>query len=154
MAAALNERAAKCFLEIADLLAVKEGTTPRVAAYRRAARVLLQLDEPADAVLARGEHISGIGEALAKKIQEIAQTGTCAFLARLRAETPPVVPRLLAVPGLGPKRVRAIVDAFGADPMRIRKAAESGELMQKVKVPAAVAVRIARTLAGEDAEAN
>ncbi len=151
MPAAANERAAKCFLEIADLLAVQEGDTPRVAAYRRAARTLLALAEPAEAVLAHGEHIPGVGEALAKKIHEIATTGTCAFLERLKAETPAVVPRLLAVRGLGPRRVRAILDAFGDDAARIREAAASGALARTLRLPAALAARIEAALASEGA---
>jgi DNA polymerase (family 10) len=62
-------------------------------------------------IIAQGEDlkdIPGIGDDLAVKIQEIAASGTCALLQSLRKASPPAVTELLQIPGLGPKRVRAL----------------------------------------------
>jgi hypothetical protein len=42
------------------------------------------------------------------RIHEIAATGHCAALDRLRQSLPPAITELLRVPGLGPKRVKAL----------------------------------------------
>ncbi|HEX5676248.1 MAG TPA: helix-hairpin-helix domain-containing protein, partial [Azonexus sp.] len=52
--------------------------------------------------------LPGIGDDLAAKIREIVTTGRCGLLDRLRRELPPAVTELLQIPGLGPKRVKAL----------------------------------------------
>ncbi len=54
------------------------------------------------------DELPGIGPDLAGKMREIVATGSCALLARLRKELPPTITELLALPGIGPKRVRAL----------------------------------------------
>lgn len=102
---------ARVFLEIADLLEI-EGANPfRIRAYRNAARTVGEYSSELPALLARGEalpKIPGVGADLAAKIAEISATGSCALLQRLRHEVPPTIAELLAIPGLGPKRVRAL----------------------------------------------
>ncbi len=59
----------------------------------------------------RGETLaglSGIGADLAGKIDEIARTGSCELVKRLRQEMPAAINELLKVPGMGPKRVKAL----------------------------------------------
>jgi DNA polymerase (family 10) len=57
--------------------------------------------------------VPGIGEALAKKIDDLHATGRTALLERLRAEHPPGVLELLEVPDLGPKKIAALHAALG-----------------------------------------
>ena len=52
--------------------------------------------------------LPGIGEDLAGKIHEIAATGTCKLLEKLRGRFPAGITELLRLPGVGPKRVRAL----------------------------------------------
>ena len=52
--------------------------------------------------------LPGVGDDLAGKIREIVTTGHSTLLGELCKQTPPVLKRLLAIPGLGPKRVQAL----------------------------------------------
>lgn len=99
------------FTEIADLLEIQGENPFRVRAHRNAARSVGELGRSVQTIIAQGEDlkdIPGIGDDLAAKIQEIAASGTCALLQRLRKASPPAVTELLQIPGLGPKRVRAL----------------------------------------------
>jgi DNA polymerase (family 10) len=99
------------FEEIADRLEIQGANPFRIRAYRNAARTLGELPQEARALLEKGEdltHLPGIGDDLAGKIREIVTTGHCSLLERLRRELPPAVTELLQIPGLGPKRVKAL----------------------------------------------
>jgi len=106
-----NADIAAVFEEIADLLEI-EGANPfRIRAYRNAARTLGELSQDARTLLQRGGDLTrlpGIGDDLAAKIREIVTTGSCGLLQRLHRELPAAVTELLHIPGLGPKRVRAL----------------------------------------------
>jgi len=106
-----NADIASTFEQIADLLEI-EGANPfRVRAYRNGARAVQSYGRELADMVAKGENldaIPGIGANLAAKIVEIVATGRCRALEKLRKETPPGVADLLKVPGLGPKRVRAL----------------------------------------------
>lgn len=106
-----NEDFLAVFNEIADLLEVEDANPFRVRAYRKAARVVGGLTECIPAMLARDVDLAalpGIGKDLAGKLREIAETGSCAMLARLRGEVPDSVAELLKIPGIGPKRARTL----------------------------------------------
>jgi DNA polymerase (family 10) len=65
---------------------------------------------------AAGEDLAelpGIGEDLADKIRTLAAAGHIAVLDDMERKTPPGLLVLLDVPGLGPKRVRALYDRLG-----------------------------------------
>ena len=99
------------FEEIADLLEI-EGANPfRIRAYRNAVRILSELSQDARVLLEKGDDLKrlpGIGDDLAAKITEIVATGSCSLLQRLHKELPPAITELLHIPGLGPKRVKAL----------------------------------------------
>ena len=106
-----NADIAAIFDEIADQLEIGGANPFRVRAYRNAARTLGNLGEDARTLLERGDDLTrlpGIGKDLAGKIAEIVDTGHCSLLDRLRGEVPPAVTELLQIPGLGPKRVKAL----------------------------------------------
>jgi DNA polymerase (family 10) len=106
-----NADIARVFEEIADLLDIGETNPFRVRAYRNAARTVAELQLDLAALVAEGAalpKLPGIGQDLTAKIREIADTGGCALLERLRRELPPAVTQLLRIPGLGPKRVRTL----------------------------------------------
>ena len=106
-----NADAAAIFEEIADLLEIQGANPFRVRAYRNAARTVGELSRELKAMVEQGEDLTelpGIGDDLAKKIVEIVTTGKCALLERLHEELPPAITALLNIPGLGPKRVKAL----------------------------------------------
>ncbi|MCC6557450.1 MAG: DNA polymerase/3'-5' exonuclease PolX [Polyangiaceae bacterium] len=101
---------------IADLLEVEDASPFRVRAYRNAARLIGDLPRELGAMIAAGEdlrELPGIGADLAGKIREIVETGASAALREIEARTPPALAALLRVPGLGPKRVRALHEQLG-----------------------------------------
>jgi DNA polymerase (family 10) len=107
----VNATIAAIFDEIADLLDIQGANPFRVRAYRNAARTIGELGTDIKTLAERGTaltDIPGIGEDLSNKIREILETGKCQFLERLRKAVPPAVTELLRIPGLGPKRVKAL----------------------------------------------
>ena len=106
-----NADIAARFGEIADRLEIQGANPFRIRAYRNAARTLGELPQEARALLEKGEDLTrlpGIGDDLAAKVREIVDTGRCSLLDRLRKDLPPAVTELLQIPGLGPKRVKAL----------------------------------------------
>src|SRR5512138_2119691 len=106
---------ARALREIGALLEL-EGENPfKVRAYENGARAVEGLAEDVGALAAAGRltDLPGIGEALAKKIDELHRTGTTALLDALRAKHPPGTLELLRIPDLGPKKAAALQAALG-----------------------------------------
>jgi DNA polymerase (family 10) len=106
-----NADIAAIFEETADCLEIQGANPFRIRAYRNAALTLGSQAQEARALLEKGEDLTrlpGIGADLADKIREIVDTGRCSLLERLRRDLPPAVTELLRIPGLGPKRVKAL----------------------------------------------
>jgi DNA polymerase (family 10) len=116
-----NEAVAERLSLIAQLLELTGADKFRVLANQKAARVLEAY--PSDVgPIARGGgaegrkrllDIDGVGPKIADKIVEFVETGKIEELEALRAEVPAGLVELLAVPGLGPKTVRAMWQELG-----------------------------------------
>src|SRR5512137_1194938 len=127
-----NADIAAVFDEIADLLEI-EGANPfRIRAYRNAALTLRDLPREVAAMIDRGEDLTelpGIGEDLAAKINEIVETGTAAMLEAHRKTVPATLTELLRIPGIGPKRVKALYHDLGIRTLdQLKKAAQDGRV--------------------------
>ncbi|MEC7109622.1 MAG: DNA polymerase/3'-5' exonuclease PolX [Planctomycetota bacterium] len=107
-----NPQIAEHFQELADLLEFG-GTNPfRIRAYRNSVRVIGDYPESL-ADLAKNESfdltdIPGIGDAVAKKIKVLVDTGELPQLQELKAKIPESVLDLLRVPGMGPKKAAVL----------------------------------------------
>ena len=113
MNAITNQAIAAGFEQIADLLSVQDANPFRIRAYRNAARIIGGLQTDLGALVAAGKplpKLPGVGDDLAAKIREIASTGHSELLEQLRLEVPPSVADLLHVPGIGPKKARALFE--------------------------------------------
>ncbi|MGX2039409.1 DNA polymerase/3'-5' exonuclease PolX [Methylocaldum sp. MU1018] len=111
-----NADIAGIFEEIADLLEIDGANAFRIRAYHNAARVLQELGKDVRAMVQKGEDLTelpGIGTDLAGKIKEVVDTGHCKALDELHKRLPPAIAELLKIPGLGPKRVRALYRELG-----------------------------------------
>ena len=114
-----NSDIAAVFDHVADLLEYRGDNPFRVRAYRNAARTIGALVESLAAVRAdpaRGlTDLEGVGTDLAGKIEALLDTGKLPLLEELEREVPKVVFDLMRVPGLGPRKVKLLVDALGID---------------------------------------
>lgn len=146
-----NADIAGMFEQIADLLEI-EGANPfRVRAYRNGARAVQNYGRELADLVAKGEdlnNIPGIGEHLAAKILEIVATGRCRALEKLRKETPPGLAELLKVPGLGPKRVRALYHELEVHTVeQLYRAAHDGRIRELAGFGEKTETRILEALA-------
>src|ERR1700692_253373 len=120
------------FTEIAELLEIQGENPFRVRAYRNAARSVGELGRSVQTMIAQGEDlkdIPGIDDDRDAKIREISSSGTCAVLQRLRGALPPAITELLQIPGLGPKRVRALHEELDVQTLeQLERAAREGRV--------------------------
>ncbi|MES2353422.1 MAG: DNA polymerase/3'-5' exonuclease PolX [Pseudomonadota bacterium] len=127
-----NADIAAVFNEIADLLEIEGENVFRIRAYRNAARIVGDLRRSVQLMVEKGGDLTslpGIGTDLAAKITEVVITGDCALLARLRKALPPAITELLKMPGLGPKRVKALHDALNVQTIeQLYHAAKEGKI--------------------------
>ncbi len=127
-----NADVAAVFEEIADLLEIENANPFRVRAYRNAARLIGDLNRELADMLAQGADLTelpGIGADLAGKIREIVSSGASAMLVKLRKRTPPALIELLKLPGLGPRKVKALyqeLDIHSLD--QLARAARDGRI--------------------------
>ena len=127
-----NAEIAAMFDQAAELLEIKGDNPFRTRAYRRAARVLESLPKSVAAMLRAGEDLAelpGIGEDLASKIATIVETGKFDLLESLKRELPGDLGEIAAIPGLGPKRVKLLIEKLGVRSIEdVRRAAKRGRL--------------------------
>ncbi|CAG0932387.1 DNA polymerase/3'-5' exonuclease PolX [Thermoflexales bacterium] len=127
-----NQDVARTFELLADMLDI-EGKENRFAilAYRRAAEQIANLDRDINPIAQAGElrSISGIGQAIADKITLLLSTGSFDLLDRLKRAIPAGVVELLAVPDMGPKRVKMLWEQAGVNNVaELEQAARAGKL--------------------------
>src|SRR3546814_4734625 len=93
----------------------------------------------------------GIGEDLAGKIGDLARTGMTPLLRKLRSELPPSLPEMLRLPGMGPKRVKALHDELGIETVaQLHRALKDGRVDA---VPGFGAKSVSRLLEAIEAKA-
>lgn len=145
-----NEDIASVFAEIADLLEIRGENPFRVRAYRNGAQEVRLLPMELAEMLAKGADLTrvpGIGVALAGKIEEMIDSGSCAALNKLKKQLPPDVTEILHLPGLGPKRVHALhYDLDIHTPEQLYRTAKSGRLRRLPGFGPKIEERIVSTL--------
>jgi len=129
-----NELVARILYEIADLLDL-DGVAFKPRAYRRAAEVVESLGEPIEDLVASGRHaeLPGVGEAIAKKIAEIVETGHLAYHDELRAKLPIDLYALTRVEGVGPKTAKLLYETLGVKTLADLEAAARDGKVRTVK---------------------
>lgn len=129
-----NEQVAAIFYEVADILDL-QGVPFKPNAYRRAARAIEELDEDISKLAAEGrlQEIPGVGESVAKKIQEILKTGQLSFLNKLRAQIPKGLLELLSVPDVGPKTAMLLNRELGISNLEDLKRAIAEHKLRNLK---------------------
>jgi len=113
-----NRQIAEVLSGIANLLETQRSNPYRIQAYRNAARGMLDLVEPAAAIVARGDTlpIPGLGQRLRTRIEELIHTGTMTFYNDLSMPLlPQGVRSLMAVEHIGPRTAIRLYEELGID---------------------------------------
>ncbi len=112
-----KDQVAEILTNIATLLELKGENPFKSRAYLNAARALESVTEPLDKLIAeeRLSSVKGIGESIQKKICELVTTGKLGYYEELKAATPPGLVAMLQIPGLGPKKIKALHDELGIE---------------------------------------
>jgi DNA polymerase (family 10) len=118
--------------EIGTLLELKGENPFKTRAYQTGARTIEGLSE--DDLKTRvaagtlGE-VKGLGDALVQKITELHTTGKLEFFEKLKASVPAGLVEILSIPGMGPKKVRALQEKLGVDTIdKLRAACEANQV--------------------------
>ncbi|WP_069963765.1 DNA polymerase/3'-5' exonuclease PolX [Lacunisphaera limnophila] len=112
--------------EIGVLMELKGENPFKIRAYQSGSRLLEAMSEGELAQRVEAgtlEEVKGIGEALAQKISELHRTGRLEFHEKLKASLPPGLLEIMAIPGVGPKKVKALYDKLGIDSIAALQAA-------------------------------
>jgi DNA polymerase (family X) len=126
-----KEQVAAIIDEIGTLLELQGENSFRCNAYHNAARALEQLETSLSEVVKEGKlaEVKGIGETLKEKITTLVTTGKLPFYEDLKSKTPPGLLEMLRLPGVGPKKVKALFDQLGIDSLeKLKKACENDEI--------------------------
>ena len=130
--AVTNAEIADIFNKMADMLEIKGENPFKVRAYRNAARTVQNMGKSFEDLVKEGKDLTklpGIGNDLADAITEIVTTGKFSKLETLKAQMPEGLDKLLAIEGLGPKRIRQLYDAFHITTFDdLVRVAQSGEI--------------------------
>jgi DNA polymerase (family 10) len=100
-------------LERIAILLELQGENPfKVRAYHNGARALEMLEDDLGTLVREDKlkGIPGIGEALREKISTLVTTGKLPYYDELVAQFPPKLFELFDVPGLGPKKIKALYE--------------------------------------------
>jgi len=126
-----KDQVAEVLADIATLLELKGENPFKTRAYENAARTIETLSEPLDKVVAEARlgDIKGIGDALQQKITELVTTGRLQYYEDLKASIPPGLVAMLDIPGLGPKKIKALHDELGLETVvQLEQACKDGKI--------------------------
>ncbi|MFZ5626489.1 MAG: helix-hairpin-helix domain-containing protein, partial [Bacillota bacterium] len=118
--------------EIGKLLELKGENPFKARAFYSGARIVETLTEDLNQLVDSGqlEEIKGIGKSLAEQIRELVVEGRSSAYEELRDEFPPGVLEMLAIPGLGPKKVGTLYRELGiSNPGELEYACRENRLL-------------------------
>lgn len=129
-----NRQIAEVLASIADMIAAQNGNPYRVQAYRNAARGILDLQEPAADILARGEPlpVPGLGQRLRQRIAELIQIGSVTINMGFYLQSlPQGVRTLLTLENIGPYTAIRLHEELGIDSVeKLWQAAQHHQIRQ------------------------
>jgi DNA polymerase (family X) len=112
-----NREIAKIFNEIAEYLEM-DGVRFKPYAYQKAAITLENLKDGVEDIYRQGglkalKAVPGIGESIARKIEEYLNTGKIQYYEEFRQKLPIDLDELIAVEGMGPKKAKMLFEKLG-----------------------------------------
>lgn len=126
-----NKELAKIFNRIADALEFKGTNVFRIVAYRKAARILEDLVEDVEVLNKQGKlnDLPGIGEGIAKKIDEYLTTGKMKKYEEVTKGIPDTLLVMLDIQNLGPKTLTLVNKSLGVKNLKdLKKVIKNGSL--------------------------
>ncbi|HEY1358164.1 MAG TPA: DNA polymerase/3'-5' exonuclease PolX [Thermoleophilaceae bacterium] len=126
-----NGEIAEAFEELASLYELDGAVVYRVLAYRNAAKSIREAGVSVEEMARAGkaDELAGIGKTIAEKIVALLDTGSIPSADKLKKRIPSGLIEVTRIPGLGPKRARALNEQLGVESLDdLRRAAEDGTL--------------------------
>ncbi len=98
--------------EYAVLMEIKGENPFKVRAYENASRILSGLSEDIELLAKRDQltSIKGIGKGIAEFVKEFITTGQYQDLEKLKREIPDGIFEMLRIPGMGPKKIKTVME--------------------------------------------
>jgi DNA polymerase (family 10) len=112
-----NQELAKIFTEISEYLEM-DGVPFKPYAYQKAALTLETLKDDVEDLYRKGgfkalKSIPGVGESIAKKIEEYLTTGRIEYYEEYKRKLPIELDEIVGVEGVGPKKAKALYEQLG-----------------------------------------
>jgi DNA polymerase (family 10) len=126
-----NGEVAELLDRLGELVEANGEDRFKVIAYHRAATSIRNMDDDVEQLWKdkKLEDIQYVGQGIAKKIDEYLRTGSLQLLEKLREKTPPGVPLLMKVQGIGPRIAYHLSHDLGVTSVdELKKALEDGKL--------------------------
>ena len=126
-----KEEVAAVLEEISTLLELKGENPFKCNAYRNGARAVLQLPGDLDEIVREGKLVGvhGIGDTLREKITTLVSTGSLPFYDELKGSMPDGLVKMLKIPGLGPKKIKALHEDLRISTLEdLKRACETGRV--------------------------
>ncbi|MGB7062062.1 MAG: DNA polymerase/3'-5' exonuclease PolX [Candidatus Zixiibacteriota bacterium] len=128
-----NQEIADILIHISKILDIQGENPFKIRAYIKAAETVegltYQLSSLEDK--SRMKELPGIGEAIAKKMTELLETGKLKYYEDLKKSEYAPLTEFLRIPGVGPKHAKLIFDQLGVNTtVQLKRAAEKGKLRE------------------------
>ena len=127
-----NDEIALRLLELHTFLIIADYPEDYASRYPRLSHSISRFPEPMSDLIAQGrliEEIGGVGDIIAKIIEEFVDTGTSTKLEEFAGGTPRTVIELVPIPGLGAKTIKRLYEEVGVVSLvSLRAAIDEGRL--------------------------
>ena len=127
-----NDEIALRLLELHTFLIIADYPGDHASRYPRLSHSISRFPEPMSDLIAQGrliEEIGGVGDIIAKIIEEFVDTGTSTKLEEFAGDTPRTVIELVPIPGLGAKTIKRLYEEVGVVSLvSLRAAIDEGRL--------------------------
>ncbi|TAK44238.1 MAG: DNA polymerase/3'-5' exonuclease PolX [Saprospiraceae bacterium] len=111
-----NKEIAHAFRRLGEMMELHQENTFKIRSYQNAYLTLRKQPTPlAQMSTEEIAGLKGVGKAISEKIKELLNTGQMATFKKYEEITPPGVREMLEVPGIGPKKIRAIWKDLGIE---------------------------------------
>ncbi|HEY5838284.1 MAG TPA: DNA polymerase/3'-5' exonuclease PolX [Pyrinomonadaceae bacterium] len=139
--------------EIGTLLELKGGQYFKARAYKAGARAVAELSEDVGKLIKQNRltFVKGIGQALAKQIEQLYSTGDSSLLNELRGQLPAGIIELSHIPGLSVQKVGRLQEELGISSVEeLRAACEAGKVREVKGFGAKTEAAILDAIAGHE----